>query len=202
MRESKGKAILESKDGRFTFLDSKGDLGWKDLALEITTEHGIETLGEAATTRARGGLVLKGCYPASGLEETATLEPGENGSLVLSRKLTNSKAFSVTLEDASVGLCGERGRPVFAGQSGWRARFAHFDNLRIERFPWCRPEAPYVRSLPVAPTWFGEQESQALPVMIFTRDDYAGTLVEGQLRQDKSRVRWQLAATADGRLLQ
>jgi hypothetical protein len=70
------------------------------------------------------------------------------------------------------------------------------DNVRTEKFPWCRPEYPYVRPLPKSDTVLGNQESQAVPALMLTNDTYSQLLLEGQLRQDRTRAQWTISAGA------
>ena len=48
--------------------------------------------------------------------------------------------------------------------------------------------------MPHAPTWLGDQESQAIPALAITNDTHTETLVQGQLRQDRTRLRWRVGA--------
>jgi hypothetical protein len=119
---------------------------------------------------------------------------------VVTRRLVNPGPASVLLTGASSGRIEGRGAPVFADSSVWRLRYGHTDNLRTESYPRCRPEFPYIRPLPWSGTWLGGQESQAAPLLILTNDSHSETLVEGQLAQTLTRLRWRLAASHEGHL--
>ncbi len=131
-----------------------------------------------------------------GLEETITFRVLDNGALRVARRLRNTAGASHVILSASAGGVGGMGGPVFSENHIWRARFCHMDNVRTEKFPWCRPEYPYVRPLPKSDTVFGDQESQPAPAMILTNDSYSQLLLEGQLRQDRTRATWTLSAGA------
>jgi len=198
--------ILSVDDGRFSYTLTGRDLGWKRIGFTLGTSHGtgqagfeyyMETGAEpfqcTATAETEDGFELHGRYNAPGLEETVTLRLLGNGALRVARRITNTGKISLVLRSAGAG---DGGRPVFSDNHIWRARYAHLDNVRTEKFPWCRPEYPYVRPLPKTDTVLGNQESQAIPALMLTNDTYSQLLLEGQLRQERTRAQWTIAAGA------
>lgn len=199
--EHEGCLTLDCKGGRFSFLAEAGKLGWRDLGLGITTNHGFEPLAAAECTQVAGDdLTVSGQYVKSGLQETISFSVRPNRALVVTRKITNPGKASVLLAGACAGRIDGHGAPSFGENSVWRARYCHLDNLRTEKYPRCRPEYPYVRTLPWSGTWLGGQESQAAPVLMLTNDSYSEMLVEGQLSQELPRMRWRLAASREAHL--
>jgi len=204
-RDQRTLSIVE---GRFSYKASDKNLGWDGVGFSLGTYHGFGKGGfEYYThsgsepfvckdvTEVENGLEMRGVYGAPGLEETITLRLLENGALRVDRLVRNTSKVSHVVRGAAAGGAAG-GRPVFSDNHIWRARYCHTDNVRTEKFPWCRPEFPYVRSLPKDDTVFGNQESQAIPAMILTNDRYSQLLLEGQLAQDKARAQWTLAAGA------
>ncbi len=187
-------ATLSVETGAFSFLRTDRDLGWRSLALAITTDAGENRLAPNATDARGDRITLSGVHGESGVAESTCLTLADATRLTVERTLTNQSDHAVTVTDAGLVPATAAGGPVLGGTDVWHLRMAHVDNLRIERFPWCRPESPYVRNVPTTPTWFGNQESQALPVLLLTNDTYSELLLEGQLGQERTRVRWQLQA--------
>jgi len=199
--EHEGPLTLECKGGRFSFLANDGKLGWKDIGIGITTDHDFEALTATECTEAAdGGMAVSGSYVKSGLRETISFSLRPNRALVVVRKITNPGKASVLFAGACAGRIDRHGAPSFGENSVWRARYCHLDNLRTEKYPRCRPEYPYVRTLPWSGTWLGGQESQAAPVLLLTNDSYSQVLVEGQLGQELTRMRWRLAASREAHL--
>lgn len=196
-----GGITLSVDDGRYSLVDRSGKLGWRDMGFCVLTNEGQETLVAEEVAREGSVLRLTGHYAVSGLCETVEMDLQANGALVVSRTFSNPGEQSVTVCDARAGRVDGRGGPVFAKTRIWTLRMAHMDNLRIERFPWCRPEAPYVTTVPTAPRWFGNQENQALPVIMLTNTAGSEVLLEGQLAQEKARARWQVGGAPNGPLL-
>ncbi len=189
----KDGCALVFADGRLSFTAKDGRLGWRGIGFTLTTDKGTELFAPDAPRRVGKKLVLRARYPVSELEETVEIEPLPNRALAVTRTVKNPTAFSRELRNAAAGRVADTGGPSFADNSVWRLRFAHLDNLRTEDYPWCRPDYPLVRPLPRTPTFFGNTEGQALPVLMLTNDAYTEMLVEGQLRQDAARLRWRLA---------
>jgi hypothetical protein len=200
---------LTLADGRFSYTATGKRLGWDRIGFTLGTHHGTgkggfeyythsgpELFTPTAVTSLPDGMAMRGAYSAPGLEETITLRLLDNGALRVERRLTNTATVSHVIRSASTGAIGGVGGPTFTDNHIWRARYCHMDNVRTEKFPWCRPEYPYVRPLPKSDTVFGNQENQAVPAMILTNDTYSQLLLEGQLRQDHTRATWTLAAGA------
>lgn len=205
----KHQRVLSIADGRFSYTLAGANLGWSQIGFTLGTHHGTgkggfeyythsgpEAFKCTAVNPTADGMEMNGAYSAPGLEETITLRLLDNGALRVERRIRNTAQVSHVIRSASAGGVGGLGGPVFSDNHIWRARYCHMDNVRTEKFPWCRPEYPYVRSLPKSDTVFGNQESQALPVMILTNDTYSQLLLEGQLRQDRTRACWVLSAGA------
>lgn len=88
--------------------------------------------------------------------------------------------------------------PVVGEAHAWTLRCYHPNNLRLERLPHSRPEVPALAPVPAVPTWFGDDQSQAIPAMVLT-DIYANqSLLVGQLQQNLTRLRFKLAARPNG----
>ena len=205
----KQQRILTLTDGRFSYKVAGKNLGWDHIGFTLGTHHGTGKGGFEYYTHSgpelfrsikvnplADGLEMQGKYSAPGLEETITFRLLDNGALRVERRITNTAKTSHVVRSASAGGIGGIGGPVFTDNHIWRARYCHMDNVRTEKFPWCRPEYPYVRNLPKSDTIFGNQESQAVPAMILTNDSYSQLLLEGQLRQDRTRAAWTLSAGA------
>ncbi len=205
----KHQRVLTLGDGRFSFKAAGKNLGWDRIGFTLGTHHGTgkggfeyythtgpERFGGTTVQPVADGLEMHGKYGAPGLEETIVFRLLDNGALRVARHIHNRAAVSHVVLSASAGGVGGLGGPVFSDNHIWRARYCHMDNVRTEKFPWCRPEYPYVRPLPKSDTVFGNQESQAVPAMILTNDTYSQVLLEGQLRQDRTRAEWTLAAGA------
>ncbi len=206
-RIDKGR-LLEVSESSFSYTREHGKTGWKSLGLSLATSHGTgkggfeyymvtgdDCLRECAASEIDGGLQLQGRYRTPGLEETVRLRFLKNGALRLDRRIHNTGVHSHVIRGAAAGGAAGGG-PVFRDNHIWRARFAHMDNVRTDQFPWCRPEYPYVRPIPKTKTRFGAQETQPVPAMILTNDTYSELLLEGQLRQDRTRACWELCAGA------
>jgi len=206
MRIEKHQRILSVEDGRFSYKLAGKNLGWHRIGFTLGTSHGagqggfeyyMQTGAEpfqcTAVEPVEDGLDLRGKYNAPGLEETISLRLCDNGALRVARRITNTGKVSLVVRSAGAG---DGGKPVFSDNHIWRARYCHMDNVRTEKFPWCRPEYPYVRLLPKTDTVLGNQENQAAPVLMLTNDTYSQLLIEGQLRQDRTRAQWTLAAGA------
>lgn len=202
----KNDRILSVEDGRFTYKHADKNLGWHRVGFTLVTSHGTGQAGfeyymqtgsepfqSRATAETEDGIELGGGYNAPGLEERVTLRLLDNGALSVSRRITNTGKVSLVVRGAGAG---DGGKPVFSDNHIWRARYVHMDNVRTEKFPWCRPEYPYVRPLPKSDTVLGNQESQAIPALMLTNDSYSQLLLEGQLRQDRTRAQWTIAAGA------
>jgi hypothetical protein len=205
----KHERTLALANGRLSFKATGKNLGWDRIGFTLGTHHGTgkggfeyythsgsETFNGAEVKPITDGLEMRGTYGAPGLEETITFLLLDNGALRVDRRITNTANVSHVIRSASTGGVGGIGGPVFTDNHIWRARYCHMDNVRTEKFPWCRPEYPYVRALPKSDTVFGNQESQAVPAMILTNDTYSQLLLEGQLRQDRTRASWTLSAGA------
>ena len=195
-----GGRTLVWDGGCFTFAAKEGRLGWREIGLALTTDRGCESFIGEECGSGGDGMMVKGRYSGSGLQETAAFCPGSGGSLVVTRKIKNTGPASVLVKSAGAGRMSGRGAPTFTDSSVWRARYCHLDNLRTERYPRCRPEYPYERGLPWSGTWLGDQESQAAPVLLLTNDRHTELLVEGQLKQERARMRWRLAASREAHL--
>jgi hypothetical protein len=202
----KQKRELSVAGGRFSYKLAGRNLGWDGIGFTLGTSHGtglggfeyyMETGAEtflcADVREIEDGIELHGGYKAPGLEETITLRLLDNGALRVSRRITNTGKSSLVVRSAAAGA---GGKPVFSDNHIWRARYAHMDNVRTEKFPWCRPEYPYVRPLPKSDTVVGDQQSQPVPALILTNDTYSELLLEGQLAQDRTRTEWTLSAGA------
>jgi len=202
----KKERVLSVENGRFRYKMSGRNLGWDRVGFTLGTSHGTGLAGfeyymqtgaepfqclEAAETE--DSIVMRGRYNAPGLEETVTLCLLGNGALRVARRITNTGKVSLVVRSAGAG---DGGKPVFSDNHIWRARYAHMDNVRTDKFPWCRPEYPYVRPLPKSDTVLGNQETQAVPALLFTNDTYSQLLLEGQLRQDRTRAQWTISAGA------
>ncbi len=200
---------LSLADGRFSYKLTGKNLGWDRIGFTLGTHHGTgkggfeyythsgpERFVATAVNPVDGGLEMRGNYSAPGLEETITFNLLANGALRVARRIRNTATVSHVIRSASAGGLGSVGGPVFSDNHIWRARYCHMDNVRTEKFPWCRPEYPYVQPLPKSDTVFGTQESQPVPAMILTNDTYTQLLLEGQLRQDRTRTCWTLSAGA------
>jgi hypothetical protein len=200
---------LAIQDGRFTYTKSEKSLGWQHIALTLGTCHGTGKAGFEYYTRSGAerlapsqieelddGFRLSGSYSPPGLQETVTLRLTASGALRVDRCVHNTGRIMHAIRSASAGAIDGVGGPVFSDNHIWRGRFCHMDNVRTEKYPWCRPEYPYVRPLPREETLFGNQESQPVPAMILTNDLYTELLLEGQLRQDRTRACWSLSAGA------
>jgi len=205
----KGERTLSLADGRFSYLAAGKKLGWEQIGFTLGTQHstgkggfeydahsGFESFICTAVTPVTGGWQMQGKYNTPGLEETITFRLLDNGALRIERRISNTASMSQSIRGATAGAIAGIGGPVFSDNHIWRARFCHMDNVRTEKFPWCRPEYPYVRTLPQSDTVFGNQESLAAPVMMLTNDTYSQLLLEGQLRQDRTRASWVLSAGA------
>ena len=202
----KRNRILTVADGRFCYKLAGKNLGWHGIGFTLGTSHGtgqggfeyyMETRAEVfqcAQVREIGdGLELHGAYNVPGLEEAVTLRLLDDGALRVLRRITNTGKTSLVVLSAAAG---DGGKPVFSDNHIWRARYAHMDNVRTEKFPWCRPEYPYIRPLPRSDVVLGNQESQAVPALLLTNDTYSELLFEGQLAQERTRVQWTIAAGA------
>ncbi len=198
---SKTNTKLTVDGNRFSLLKEDKRLGWAGMGLSIETTAGVESLVVDSVAEAGEALLVKGSYPKSQVAETVRLTLTDNGGLIVERELGNAGDYSVSILDACIGRVDGCGGPVFVRASIWRLRLAHMDNLRLEKFPWCRPDAPYIKTVPLQPTWYGNQENQALPVMMLMDQDLGELLLEGQLVQERTRARWQLAAAPDNRNL-
>ena len=205
---SQHQRTLTLDNGRLSYLVADKKLGWNQLGFSLGTHHGTgkggfeyythsgpEVLVGTGVEPIPDGLRLRGKYSAPGLEEAVDCQLLANGALRVVRRITNTSKVSHVVRSAAVGGAAGGG-PVFTESHIWRARYAHMDNVRTEKYPWCRPEFPYVRCLPKSDTTFGNQESQAVPAMILTNDTYSQLLLEGQLRQDRTRACWTLSAGA------
>ncbi len=205
----KQQRVVTVADGRFTYTVAGMNLGWSQVGFTLGTHHGTgkggfeyythsgpELFKGAEVHETADRIEMRGAYSAPGLEETITLRLLANGALRVDRRIRNTSQVSHVIRSASAGGVGGLGGPVFSDNHIWRARYCHMDNVRTEKFPWCRPEYPYVRSLPKSDTVFGNQESLAVPAMILTNDTYSQLLLEGQLRQDRTRATWVLSAGA------
>ena len=202
--------IVAVEDGRLSYRLKTVKLGWERLVPALETHHGtgkggFEYASHAGSEPFTGtgceahadGFDLHGTYRAPGLEETVELRLTETGALRLERRIRNTSNLSLSIRGASISGDGADGGPIFSDNHIWRARFAHMDNVRTERYPWCRPEYPYVRPVPKTPTVFGSQENQSVPAMILTNDTNSQALVTGQLQQSRTRLCWTLAAGPD-----
>ena len=202
----KNNRVLSVEDGRFSYKLAGRNLGWNRIGFTVGTSHGTGLAGfeyylQSGTESLQGtevsamddGLVLRGRYKAPGLEETVTLRLLANGALRVDRRLTYTGKSSIVVLSAAAG---DGGKPVFSDNHIWRARYVHMDNVRTDKFPWCRPEYPYVRPLPKSDTVLGNQETQAIPALMLTNDTYSQLLLEGQLRQDRTRAQWTISAGA------
>lgn len=203
---SKNNRVLSVQDGRFSYKLKGSNLGWNRIGFTVGTSHGTglagfeyylqsgaESLQGTDVSETADGLVLRGRYKAPGLEETVTLRLLANGALRVDRRLTYTGKSSIVVLSAAAG---DGGRPVFSDNHIWRARYVHLDNVRTDKFPWCRPEYPYIRPLPKSDLVLGNQETQAVPVLMLTNDNYSQLLLEGQLRQDRTRAQWTVSAGA------
>ena len=202
----KNNRVLSVEDGRFSYKLAGRNLGWHRIGFTLGTSHGTgqggfeyymqsgaEPFQCAAVEPVEDGLELRGRYNAPGLEEAISLRLLANGALRVARRLTNRGKTSLVVSGAGAG---NGGKPVFSDNHIWRARYAHMDSVRTEKFPWCRPEYPYVRPLPKSDTVLGNQETQAIPALMLTNDTYSQLLLEGQLRQDRTRAQWTISAGA------
>jgi hypothetical protein len=145
---------LKVEDGRFSYTAADRSLGWEGVGFSLTTHHGTgkggfeyythsgsETFDCREVTEIEGGLRMIGSYGAPGLEEVISLRLLEGGALRVERLIRNAGETSHVVRGASAaGAAG--GRPVFSDNHIWRARFCHMDNVRTEKYPWCRPEYP------------------------------------------------------------
>ncbi len=205
----KHQRVLTLVDGRFNYKAVGKNLGWDRIGFTLGTHHGTGKGGFEYYTHSGAepfacqsvnaipdGLEMCGSYGAPGLTETIAFRLLDNGALRVDRRITNTAKVSHVIRSAASGGVGGMGGPVFTDNHIWRGRYCHLDNVRTEKFPWCRPEFPYVRNLPKSDTVFGNQESLVVPAMILTNDSYSQLLVEGQLRQDRTRVCWTLSAGA------
>ena len=198
-------AIALDDAGRLTLRTEAGP-GWRAMTGWVETPHGpqlpslAEPTGHAAPTTE--ALTWTWQYEALDIIERVRCVPQSDHSAILERRLENTSALPVTLSDVCFGKYeahpsapadGAPG-PVFNENGIFDARIYHTDNVRTEQLPWTRPEYPCVKPLPRAPRWFGHQQSQPIPAMVLTNRHYTETLVQGQLDQTVTRMRWWLGA--------
>lgn len=190
-----GTVLDVSDDGRITFLKNDQKFGWQNLVLSLRTPFG--TISPKDPRISKSGQGIKMVYEYGEYEflrEEVQIDVLSSKAMVVSRKLTRTAPGSLLIQEAKIGKCGRDSGPVLADNNSFRARFAHMDNLRTELYPASRPEAPYIRAIPRATTVFGNQENVPLPAILYTNDRYTQTLVEGQLEQNVSRVKWVIGA--------
>jgi hypothetical protein len=143
-----------------SFYVAEANLGVRDLGLRVTSEGvatdicyaAVEGLTATATTDA-GLHVCTTATPVDGLD-----------AVVLTHTLTNASDRSVRFT-AATGQFADSAA-VLHGQGswlGWDLRFCHTDNVRVERYPHCQMDYPYVRMLPVETARLGGGEDQAFP---------------------------------------
>lgn len=183
---------LSIHNNTFSFT-SDNQSGWHNSGFRIETHEGHETAIFEEQHRRGNSLVIKAHYPKHKISETITFAQ-QDSKLIISRQLQSHRKTSLDISKVSMGHMPGGGYPKIAHTKNWELRMAHLDHLRLEKFPWCRPEYPYIKNLPQNSTRFGHQESQAAPYLAIMGYDYHDGLIEGQLEQRQCRITWDIAA--------
>ncbi len=190
MSQTQPTCSLAADTNGLRFTAKADKLGFSNLVPEITTQFGTERITIEKTETRKDGAVCQGRYALSGVTETIDITASGTQGALLKRKVTFSGKGCVSVSDAAIA-----GLPCLTGfRLNWLARYAHMDNVRVEKLPHSRPDYPYVRPLPLEPTWLGDKESVAFPALIITDDSYDELLLAGQVRQKWTRMRWRLQA--------
>jgi hypothetical protein len=121
----------------------------------------------------------------AGLHGRFSVEPVPGAAAVVLRTtLINDAEEDVLLQRVTFGLVHQRGCVVWAGGRRDDLRFAHTDNVRTERYPYCQGEFPYLRPVPVRPIRLGEGHDQPFPALLLTDREYRHGLVLGAASQN------------------
>ncbi|MBC2603180.1 alpha-galactosidase [Puniceicoccus vermicola] len=98
--------------------------------------------------------------------------------------IENPSSQTVQLGEVETGQFGD-GDGVKVGRvSDWDIRFCHTDNLRIERYPHCQMDLPYLKIPPVDPIHLGRGEDQPFPGIYLTNREYGNGMVLASVSQD------------------
>jgi len=181
-------------DQALTLLDADRRFGWRGLApwLELNGQPVAWDTAEAEDTN--GELTVVGRVNDADATDTLTVRPLDGGAVAIGRTLRNDGATPLTLGEVGLRQSTPDAGPVLGDHDRMRYRVWHPDHTRTERYPMCRWEAPLVRPIPLTPTRLGDSESQAIPALVVTHDAGTHCLVQGQLQQHHTRIRWHIAA--------
>lgn len=117
----------------------------------------------------------------------------ELNAVTVQHTLVNTTERDFHIAEITTGqFAGDAGVMLGRGHLlGMHLRYCHTDNVRTERYPYCQPEYPYVRTMPTRPVLLGIGEDQPFPGIYFTTEDYRAGLVIAATSQEHTYQSWE-----------
>ena len=183
-------------DGAFSFLDADRTMGWRRLvpALQIDGEVRRPSVREVRRDAGGARWTATLAYPDIRVVERVEFRLRTGGALTVERHAANEGVTGVDIERSLVTLDDVDSAVLMGAVHPWDVRFAHCNNVRIERSPVWRPDYPYVRPVPREGVSVGDSEDSPLPVLLVCDRQMKQFLVEGSLQQQALTQTWTFRA--------
>lgn len=170
----------------FSLIDGAAEWGLRNLQLRLKTNRGTAVVQYDKVEESGGASVGEALVLGRLRVRTEERAVDGLGAVTLTHTIENTGVAPVWISEAATGQF-RADSGVLAGKStglGWDLRFAHTDNVRIERYPHCLMEYPFVRMLPTAPVVLGAGEDQPFPALHLRDERSASGMVIAAASQE------------------
>ncbi len=153
-----------------SFFDKGTNMGVKDLGLRLCVDGVCREVSYGKVKNTAASSSAEGTCGSLKVSSCAEFVKSIN-AVVLEHRISNVMKHPIWVSSAKTGQFADSAA-VLHGKGhglGWDLRFCHTDNLRVERYPHCLMDYPYVRMLPVEKRILGAGEDQAFPAL-FIKD--------------------------------
>lgn len=177
-----------TKELSISFYDAESKNGLQNLSFAVRVDGVERRVSYQSSSKNGENITLKGEILPNLINCETEINKLNDKCIIFKHRLINlSENRNFALSDLkTLQTESESGVSFGSTCNNWDLRFCHSDNLRIEKFPHCQMNAPYVKILPEHPTLFGTGEDQPFPGIYFTHRDYKHGLVIASATQDKT----------------
>lgn len=182
---------LQADEHGFGFFDPGSHVGIRRLGLRLTLNDRPASIRYGRIIRDNGALHMHGADGHGQLDVVTRVTPltDTNGCVIEHRLRNRTAGHMLALRNIDTAQLVDGDGIRLGDGKAWDLRYCHTDNLRVEKYPHCQMELPYVRPLPAVPTTLGRGEDQPFPGLYLTLRDYERGLVvaaAGQARTFQS----------------